>query len=97
MSYQFLVHHRGDSVGIAIEEIQGGQVASGICLDESGERIETEALETIRFGHKIALTPIEEGTELIEYGEHIGVATRPIRPGQHVHTHNLRSTRWQPR
>ena len=28
---------------------------------------------------------------VIKYGESIGLATKPIRTGEHVHTHNLSS------
>ncbi|WP_408646628.1 UxaA family hydrolase [Thermus sediminis] len=45
-------------------------------------------------GHKLALRDIGEGETVREYGEAIGRATRPIPAGAHVHTHNLRSLRW---
>jgi altronate hydrolase len=41
-------------------------------------------------GHKIATAPIAEGDAVRRYGQIIGFAAQPIRPGQHVHTHNLR-------
>ena len=40
-------------------------------------------------GHKLALRGIETGQPLRRYGQVIGFATRPIAPGDHVHTHNL--------
>ncbi|MDD2578552.1 MAG: altronate dehydratase family protein [Eubacteriales bacterium] len=40
-------------------------------------------------GHKIARSDIRPGQPIRKYGEPIGVATRPIRSGQWVHTHNL--------
>jgi hypothetical protein len=43
--------------------------------------------------HKIAVREHAAGEEVIKYGEPIGIATRPIRLGEHVHTHNLRSVR----
>lgn len=39
-------------------------------------------------GHKIALTTIEAGKNVIKYGAPIGHATTEIRVGEHVHTHN---------
>ncbi len=47
--------------------------------------------EGIPAGHKYALTAIPAGGEVIKYGAVIGRATRPIAPGEWVHTHNLRS------
>ncbi len=40
-------------------------------------------------GHKIALTDISEGDQVLKYGQNIGRATKPIRVGEHVHSHNL--------
>lgn len=42
-------------------------------------------------GHKVALVPIAAGQKVIKYGAPIGSATCPIRPGEYVHTHNLKS------
>ena len=40
-------------------------------------------------GHKIAVRPHAEGEPVRRYGQIIGVATKPIAPGEHVHSHNL--------
>ena len=45
-------------------------------------------------GHKIALRDIGSGEKVIEYGTVIGAATKKIRAGEHVHTHNLKTLRW---
>ncbi len=42
-------------------------------------------------GHKFALRDIAEGETVVKYGMPIGVATRPVAAGEHVHTHNLRT------
>ncbi len=49
--------------------------------------------ENIPFGHKFALRAIKKGEAIKKYGEIIGLATRDIAPGQHVHVHNLESCR----
>lgn len=49
--------------------------------------------ETIPFGHKVAIVAIAKGEPVLKYGCEIGVATTDIAPGEHVHTHNLRSVR----
>jgi altronate hydrolase len=43
----------------------------------------------IPFGHKVALKPIAAGEPIRRYGQIIGFATQDVRPGQHVHSHNL--------
>jgi altronate hydrolase len=40
-------------------------------------------------GHKVALRDIPAGAHVLRYGQVIGVATRAIVAGEHVHTHNL--------
>jgi 2-dehydro-3-deoxy-D-arabinonate dehydratase len=49
--------------------------------------------DAIPFGHKIALIAMAPGDPVIKYGEKIGVASRAIAPGEHVHTHNVESVR----
>ena len=59
-----------------------------------GDRIvEVEAIDDIPLCHKIALVPHKAGDRILKYGEPIGEATQAIRPGGHVHVHNLRSLR----
>ena len=42
-------------------------------------------------GHKIGLVPLEKGSLVHKYGEPIGRATAPVRPGEWIHTHNLQA------
>ncbi|HVX67494.1 MAG TPA: altronate dehydratase family protein [Bryobacteraceae bacterium] len=50
---------------------------------------EITVADPIPAGHKVALAPIAPGDSLRRYGQTIGRASRPIAPGQHVHTHNV--------
>lgn len=47
----------------------------------------------IPFGHKVAVTDIDVGGDVIKYGEVIGLATEAIPTGQHAHVHNIESRR----
>ncbi len=40
-------------------------------------------------GHKIAIRDIAQGERILKYNTEIGVATRPISAGEHVHGHNI--------
>jgi altronate hydrolase len=40
-------------------------------------------------GHKLAVRAREVGDQVHKYGQSIGLATAPIAPGDHVHSHNL--------
>lgn len=42
-------------------------------------------------GHKIALTDIEKGADIIKYGYPIGFATEDIKKGESVHSHNMKT------
>ncbi|WP_369652635.1 UxaA family hydrolase [Variovorax sp. V213] len=58
----------------------------------AGTRIESENVAVaglIPPGHKMATRDVEPGAAVRRYGQIIGFASRPIRAGQHVHTHNL--------
>lgn len=47
--------------------------------------------EDVPTGHKLAISAIEPGEKVMKHGAPIGSATRRIEPGEHVHTHNLKS------
>ena len=59
---------------------------------KSGTAIENDATVTraaIPPGHKVAVGSIFKGEYIYKYGQIIGVASREIQPGDHVHTHNV--------
>jgi len=43
----------------------------------------------IALGHKVAIKEIPKNTPVIKCGAEIGLATKNIRAGDHVHVHNL--------
>ena len=61
--------------------------------DKKGESVVIRALDPIPYGHKVAVREIETGEQIVKYGEEIGVASRAIAAGNHVHVHNLDSMR----
>jgi len=73
-----------DNIAVAVRGIEPGET---VVLD--GTPI--TAAERIPTGHKVAVCRIEPGQKVMKYGAPIGSATRPILPGQYVHTHNLKS------
>ena len=89
----FLVHHNGDHVGVAVADLSPGP-ARGETLDDQTS-IEVDVLDTVPLGHKVALGDLAEGSDLIEYGLRVGIVSADIARGQHVHVHNVRSARWQ--
>ena len=73
-------------------------VATALCQLEQGNPVRVEMedhavdvtlLQTIPFGHKFALKDIKSGEPIIKYGEVIGLATKKVMKGEHVHVHNV--------
>lgn len=79
-----------DNVATAIRDIPAGKAAK-VGIGEESVTITVD--KDISFGHKFALRHIRSGEEILKYGTVIGRATQDIQPGQHVHVHNVESTR----
>lgn len=73
-----------DNVAVVREAISAGEN-----LAVSGINIVMTA--RIAAGHKIARCDIGTGDRILKYGAPIGSATCPIRTGDHVHLHNIKS------
>ena len=93
MSHKFLVHAPHDSVGVAITEIRAGETVEGVVIEDNSI-VSVPAVQNIPLGHKIAVTPIAAGGTVFKYSVPIGVAKVSIKPGEHVHVHNVKSGRW---
>ena len=73
-----------DNVAVALENIPSGESISW------GEGT-VIAKNDIPAGHKMALSFIKEGEKVIKYGNAIGIASRDIEAGSHVHTQNIKT------
>jgi altronate hydrolase len=73
-----------DNVAVAIREIKAGEAVTGI-----GD-LKLRANEDIMRNHKVAVAEVAKNGPVRKYGETIGYASGPIRPGDWVHTHNLK-------
>ena len=90
----FIVHEADDNVGvIVVEGIVAGQTLSGWVMATDATPSVT-ANADIPIGHKVAVCDVADGTTAIKYGEDIGKIVAPIKIGDHVHTHNLKTKRW---
>lgn len=61
--------------------------------DTKGRATIVTILDEIPYGHKIALKDMAVGEQVTKYGYEIGVVSKPIRKGEHVHIHNIESIR----
>ena len=79
-----------DNVAVAIEPITKGETVTYLC---DGEEKQLTARADITIYHKLAVRKIAAGEPVVKYGEHIGLAARDIKAGEHVHCHNLEEHR----
>jgi (2R)-sulfolactate sulfo-lyase subunit alpha len=92
-AHKFLIHKRGDHVGVATSDIDDGETVIGVFMDDDST-VEVGARGAIPLGHKIAIEALDPGAEVIEYGIRIGLAPEGLAVGDYVHTHNIKSARW---
>lgn len=89
----FLVHDTADTVGVAVVDVAAGTDLDGRDLS-TNKPLKAKAAENIPLGHKVALRDFAEGDTVIKYGCEIGRIIKPVKAGQHVHVHNLKTKRW---
>jgi (2R)-sulfolactate sulfo-lyase subunit alpha len=89
-----LVHDRADNVGVVVVEglTAGTDMLCVVTHDNSDFRM-TVSMD-VPIGHKVALTNLAVGDTVIKYGQDIGRIVAPVKRGEHVHVHNLKTKRW---
>ena len=94
MTTHFVVHEPGDSVGVVVVDgVKKGDVLTGWVMD-GDTTVECATLNDIPIGHKIALQDLEANDTVIKYGTDIGKVVKPIKRGEHLHVHNVKTKRW---
>ncbi len=83
-----IIINEKDNVATALEPLKADTTVS---VEYRGQAEQIRVPSTIPAGHKFALCEIAAGDYLIKYGEPIGQALVRIRPGEHVHVHNVKS------
>lgn len=86
----FVVNEKDNVATILKEDLKVGTKLE-VKLGENSKYIELQ--EKVKYGHKVAITPIKNGEKIIKYGLTIGLANKDIKVGEHVHTHNVESIR----
>lgn len=78
----FIIVDDKDNVATLLQDFKKGQELAGVLLQED-----------ISSGHKVALKDIKEKEEIIKYAQAIARASKDIKAGQWVHTHNIEGIR----
>jgi len=90
----FVVHEYGDSVGtIVVEDVKANTDLVGWIMEED-KTLNLPTISDIPIGHKVALKDLAEGDTVIKYGVDIGRVIAPIKAGEHLHVHNVKTKRW---
>ena len=90
----FVVHEDGDSVGmIVVEGVKAGDTLTGWVMEQD-KTITIKTLNEIPIGHKIALKDLDNNATVIKYGVDIGRTVAPIKLGEYLHVHNVKTKRW---
>jgi LDH2 family malate/lactate/ureidoglycolate dehydrogenase len=77
----------------AVLEAAAADTTLAVTLGTSGKTVGDLTLrQEVPFGHKVAIRDIDKGKPVHRYGFPIGIATADIKQGEHVHSHNMRST-----
>jgi altronate hydrolase len=69
--------NNNDNVATALKDIEIGETTQGL-----------DSVNKIPKGHKIALKKISKGEKIIKYDQLIGIASKEISAGEHVHVNN---------
>ena len=90
----FVVHEEGDGVGVVVVEgVKKGQELNGWIMEDDKD-VKIVAQSDIPIGHKLALRDYQPGDTVIKYGVDIGKVVAPIKQGEHLHVHNVKTKRW---
>jgi (2R)-sulfolactate sulfo-lyase subunit alpha len=89
-----IIHDEKDNVAVVvIETTKKGQNCSAWIM-ENDKTIKVDSIVDIPLGHKIALLDLKEGDTILKYGHDIGKVVKPIKKGEHVHVHNVKTKKW---
>ena len=81
----FIKIHENDNVVVALNTI-----SAGTTITLEGDKTVTSNME-IPAGHKMAITDMAEGVQVIKYGYPIGFTKEAVRCGDWIHVHNLKT------
>jgi (2R)-sulfolactate sulfo-lyase subunit alpha len=94
MSPDFIVHEEADGVGVVVVEgLKAGTECNGWIMQEN-KTVAFKVLSDIPIGHKVALKDFAVNDTVLKYNTDIGKIVAPVKKGEHVHVHNLRTKRW---
>ncbi len=80
-----------DNVATVLSDLNKNDEVEVVTSEKRAVTVLT-VLNTIPFGHKIALVDIDNEEDVTKYGERVGYTSSSIVKGEHVHIHNVISS-----
>jgi len=93
MKHSILLHEHDDDVGVAVADLKKGATAGAVTLEGKAAG-SVKLLQNVPLGHKVAMRELAKDKPVLKYGRPVGKAVQDIAKGAHVHTHNLKTSRW---
>lgn len=87
-----IVLHATDNVATLIDPGRASDVCT-LSGETRGKASELKLTADIPFGHKVCIADLAAGNAVLKYGQVIGRASRAVKAGEHVHTHNVEAAR----
>ena len=84
MKLKFILLHPEDNVLVCCRQADAGEI-----IVVGREKI--VLMQAVELGHKIARRVLSRGEKITKYGVSIGSALHDIKPGEHIHLHNMKS------
>ena len=93
MKHGILLHEPQDDVGVAVADLKKGASMGAVTLE--GKKVGSIKLrDKIPLGHKVAMRDLAQDAPVIKYGRPVGKTIKAIARGAHVHTHNVKTSKW---
>ena len=93
-STDIIIHDEKDNVGVVVVEKITQNQECNCWIMENDKSTKIQSKNEIPLGHKIAMIDLAKGDTVLKYGHDIGKVVKPIKKGQHVHVHNVKTKKW---
>ena len=94
MATEIIIHDQKDNVGVVVIEKITPKQECTCWIMENDSSTSIQSKDEIPLGHKIAMNDLNEGDTILKYGQDIGKVVKPIKKGEHVHVHNVKTKKW---
>ena len=94
MATEVIINDQKDNVGVVVIEKITPKQECTCWIMENDSSTSIQSKDEIPLGHKIAMNDLNEGDTILKYGHDIGKVVKPIKKGEHVHVHNVKTKKW---